>query len=80
MRFRRVSAVFRRIVDLETDLARRSLFLFGARQTGKSTLLRGMFPKARYVDLLEADTFRALAFRPESLRESLRGDERRSPA
>jgi len=50
--------------------------LFGARQTGKSTLLRRSLPDARHVDLLEADTYRALSFRPESLRESLRGDER----
>jgi predicted AAA+ superfamily ATPase len=63
--------VYSRVLDLHGDLARRSLFLFGARQTGKSTLLRTTFPEARFVDLLEADTFRTLAFRPESLRESL---------
>jgi len=64
--------VYSRTLDLRADLARRSVFLFGARQTGKSTLLRTTFPEARFVDLLEADTFRTLAFRPESLRESLR--------
>ncbi len=64
--------MFSRILDLTGDLTRRSVFLFGARQTGKSTLLRTAYPDARFVDLLEADTFRALSFRPESLRESLR--------
>jgi predicted AAA+ superfamily ATPase len=47
------------------------LFLFGPRQTGKSTLLRQRFPNARYVDLLEANTFRELSAYPESLRQSL---------
>ncbi len=64
--------MYPRTLDLRADVARRSVFLFGARQTGKSTLLRSTFPEARFVDLLEADTFRGLAFRPESLRESLR--------
>ncbi len=67
--------MFSRSLDLGADLARRSVLLFGARQTGKSTLLRSQFPEARVVDLLEADTFRTLAFRPESLRESLRADD-----
>lgn len=63
--------MYPRVLDMKDDLARRSVLLFGARQTGKSTLLRRELPDARFVDLLEADTFRALAFRPESLRESL---------
>lgn len=54
------------------DLVRhRSLFLLGPRQTGKSTLLRQTFPHARYIDLLEADTFRELSTRPETLRQTL---------
>ena len=32
------------------------MFLFGGRQTGKSTLLRERFPEAVYVDLLDPDT------------------------
>lgn len=32
------------------------MFLFGGRQTGKSTLLRERFPEAVYVDLLDLDT------------------------
>ena len=67
--------MYPRVFDLTADLERRSVMLFGARQTGKSTLLRASLPRARFVDLLEADTFRALSFRPESLRESLTGRE-----
>jgi len=29
-----------------------SVFLFGARQTGKTTLVKELFPDARYYDLL----------------------------
>jgi predicted AAA+ superfamily ATPase len=45
------------------------VFLFGPRQTGKSTLLRGRYPDAQFINLLEADTFRELSARPETLRE-----------
>ncbi len=63
--------MFSRIVNLATPLKKRSLFLLGPRQTGKSTLLRAQFPKALYVDLLAADTFRELSARPELLRQRL---------
>jgi uncharacterized protein len=60
-----------RRLDLEELLQHRSVFLFGARQTGKTTYLRETFPTARYFDLLNARTFRELSSRPERLRESL---------
>jgi len=63
--------VYNRIINLSSSLARRSVFLLGARQTGKSTLLRSRFPTARYVNLLAADTFRQLSSAPEKLRQSL---------
>lgn len=63
--------MYPRLLDLTETLRRRSTFLFGARQTGKSTLLRQTFPRARVFDLLAADTFRELSARPESLRQSL---------
>jgi predicted AAA+ superfamily ATPase len=64
-----------RALDIHELLRTRSLFLLGPRQTGKSTLLRMTFPSARFVDLLEADTFRQLSAYPESLRQSLTGQE-----
>jgi predicted AAA+ superfamily ATPase len=67
--------VYERVIDLATPLRHRSLFLFGARQTGKSTLLHHRFPDARFVDLLAADTFRELSAAPERLRQSLTGRE-----
>ncbi|MDX2054916.1 MAG: AAA family ATPase [Polyangiaceae bacterium] len=63
--------MYQRFLDLSGPLRQRSVFLFGARQTGKSTLLRERFPEARLVDLLAADTFRELSATPEALRQSL---------
>lgn len=63
--------MFPRTINLSSALAQRSVFLFGARQTGKSTYLKATFPGAKYVDLLAADTFRELSAAPERLRQSL---------
>ena len=46
-------------------------FLWGARQTGKSTLLRQAYPDALWIDLLKADEFRRYLSRPELLRQEL---------
>jgi len=49
----------------------RSYFLWGPRQTGKSTLLRTLFPEAPFYDLLDSITFRTLAANPRVLEEEL---------
>ncbi|MBK9071060.1 MAG: ATP-binding protein [Myxococcales bacterium] len=64
-------SLYERTLPIRDLLSRKSLFLLGPRQTGKSTLLRQQLPEATYIDLLEADTFRTLATRPEWLREAL---------
>jgi uncharacterized protein len=48
-----------------------SVFLWGARQTGKSTLLKTLFPGNRYYDLLKGEEFERFKRRPELLREEL---------
>lgn len=48
-----------------------SFFLWGPRQTGKSTLLRRTYPAARWIDLLKSEEFRRYVARPESLREEI---------
>jgi predicted AAA+ superfamily ATPase len=48
--------MFPRIFGLHDMLVHSSVFLLGPRQTGKSTLLRILFPRAKFYDLLEADT------------------------
>lgn len=47
------------------------MFLFGARQTGKSTLLKERFKGAVYYDLLNPDIRKAFKRNPNSLREAL---------
>lgn len=59
-----------RVLKLE-DAVTDSLFLWGARQVGKSTLLESLFPSARYYDLLKNEEFERLLRRPQLLREEL---------
>ena len=54
-----------KIPEIEED----SLFLWGSRQTGKSTLLKALFPQARFYDLLKTDVQLAFKLRPARLRE-----------
>ena len=49
----------------------KSCFLWGARQTGKTTYLKRRFPEARFIDLLEADTYQRYLLNPQRLREEL---------
>ena len=61
---------FRRLLAIDLPPGR-SAFLWGARQTGKSTFLRERFPDSVYVDLLDADTVLRLGARPTRLGEEL---------
>lgn len=65
-----------RILNLNDVIAHRSVFLFGPRQTGKSTLLRSRYSEAKYYDLLHDDTFRELSANPETIRYALRPNDR----
>jgi predicted AAA+ superfamily ATPase len=68
--------MYPRALQLAEIVKRKSLFLLGPRQTGKSTLLRTLFPHAQYVDLLESNTFRELSAFPETLRQRVRPGEK----
>src|SRR3989304_3928860 len=46
---------------------RKSFFLFGPRGTGKTTWVKSVFPKAVYIDLLEAELFNDLLANPQRL-------------
>ncbi len=48
-----------------------TFFLWGPRQTGKTTLLRETYRDALWLDLLKADEYRRYLERPELLREEL---------
>jgi predicted AAA+ superfamily ATPase len=56
-----------------------SLFLWGARQTGKSTLLKSIFPDSLWFDLLQSDVFERLQRHPAQLREVVLADTRKTP-
>jgi predicted AAA+ superfamily ATPase len=56
--------VFTRQIHLPRD---KSFFLLGPRGTGKSTLLRHVFPTALYIDLLDVAVYTDLLTHPERL-------------
>ena len=60
-----------RIMDLKKESSKKSLFLFGPRQTGKTTLLKKMFPRSPFYNLLLADQFLKVSQRPQIIREEL---------
>ena len=62
--------MFQRVISLK-EVQEGSIFLWGARQTGKSTLLKSLFPKVRYYDLLNVNLFRSLSRNPSLMREQL---------
>jgi predicted AAA+ superfamily ATPase len=51
--------------------AKKSLFLFGARATGKSSLLRHELPNVPIIDLLDSDLYLELSARPAALENFL---------
>jgi predicted AAA+ superfamily ATPase len=64
-------ADYTRLLDLKSESERKSLFVFGPRQTGKTFLLKKTFPQAPFYNLLLADTFLKISQRPQIIREEL---------
>lgn len=62
--------MYNRILDIRANLDE-AMFLFGARQTGKSTLLKSSFSDAEFFDLLNSDIQKRFRRNPELLREIL---------
>lgn len=62
--------MFKRYATLE-ESAIDSIFLFGARQTGKTTLLNILFPDVPRYDLLDSSTYERLQRKPSLLRQEL---------
>jgi predicted AAA+ superfamily ATPase len=56
------------------DSGNESLFLWGARQTGKTTLLKNLFPNAVWYDLLLSDVFARILANPKLIREHILED------
>ena len=62
--------MYDRIFDIENRLDE-GMFLFGARQVGKSTLLKKRFPQAVYIDLLNSDLRKRFKQNPALFKEML---------
>lgn len=66
--------MYQRIFNINNELDM-SIFLFGARQTGKSTLLRKAVSNAVYIDLLDSDIRKLYRKRPAYLYDQLAGKD-----
>ncbi|MBD3346803.1 MAG: AAA family ATPase, partial [Chitinivibrionales bacterium] len=60
--------MYKRIINLDM-CEMETAFLWGPRQTGKSTLLKSRYPQSKYYNLLLADTFSRLVKSPSIIRE-----------
>lgn len=70
--------MFKRILDLKKTLSRKSLFLLGPRQTGKSTLLKTLYPDSLYINLLNNRDFQRYSQKPDHLTEVIAAHKEKS--
>ena len=66
--------MYKRILSLALS-SQETCFLWGPRQTGKSTLLKQLFPGAKMYDLLLSGEYQRLLRNPGILREECQADE-----
>ncbi len=66
-----ISDMFKRILNIESTLSRKSIFLFGPRQTGKSTWLKNNYPKSLYINLLSKQVYENYLLNSNSLESDL---------
>lgn len=67
--------MYKRVIDLQKLLSKRSFFLFGPRTTGKTTLIYNSLPDAKIYDLLEGATFSRLMQNPQILEQETTPDQ-----
>jgi predicted AAA+ superfamily ATPase len=72
--------MYNRTESILSKLCEDNWFVFGPRQTGKSTFLRQSFPQALYVDLLNSKQFRELGTEPSSLQSQIQAHLSKSEA
>lgn len=65
-----------RLPDLAAALSKRTHFLLGPRQTGKTSLVRAALPNARIYDVLDSSVYLALSHQPGRLAEELTARDR----
>ena len=64
-----------RLLDLAALVKNKSHFLFGPRQTGKTSLIRHSLPRVRFYDLLDASVYLALSQNPGRLGQELDAED-----
>lgn len=64
-----------RLLDIKTILQHKSLFLFGARQTGKTSLIQHTLAGYRVYDLLDSNIYLSLSRDPGRLEQEIRPGE-----
>jgi len=67
--------IFRQI-DIYNELKKKSLFLFGPRQTGKTCLIANSLSKFRTYDMLDSDIYLTLSREPKRLEQEIRPNEK----
>lgn len=60
-------------------MGKESTFFWGARQTGKTTLLKQMFPDSIYIDFLMSSEFLRFSSNPDLLREIVEANDNENP-
>ena len=75
--------MYKRILNLPLSTSE-TCFLWGPRQTGKSTLLKTLYPDAKRYDLLLSDQYQRLLLHPSLIRDEclaadLKGENQTSP-
>src|SRR3990167_4530752 len=70
------SMEIKRILDIRQILKNKSCFLFGPRQTGKTSLIAQQFPQIKTIDLLLSENFRKYSAHPERLRQEITGEDK----
>jgi len=66
----------KRQLDLLKILQKKSYFLFGPRQTGKTSLIKHTLNKYRYYNLLQTDVYLKLSRAPQRLRQEITADDK----
>ena len=66
----------KRQLDIISVLNNKSCFLFGPRQTGKTSLIQNTLKKHRYYNLLKTDVYLKLSRAPHRIREEITDNEK----
>ena len=65
-----------RQIDIYNTLKKKSIFLFGPRQTGKSCLINNTLSKFRVYDMLDSEIYLTLSREPKRLEQEIRPNEK----